>query len=1002
MSFSFNFTFSCPVDSQPPRPSTKGSDQAQSAETSRRDCLSLSPTPNRQTTPMFAIGEGSDGASDLEANEDVLSQAAAGDPHDHLVSATAASGAEEHSPPKAPLFPSGALHTAESATEPNQRANDDTSTTSVRQAFIASPQPGASVTERTPPPPVSGDFSFVAKSSFPLVYGGHTTPEPSQSPVPTPTTKRNRPDKAPADLGNVTQLFRQLSVDGATSEVANGATREAPQTPMSSSPREAIIELVDVTQGLGQLSVEEVTGDAASDDVFQNIAPPLGSQTDAAQTSETTTDATRLLAQLSVGDKDRPGVRMQTGKRDKKARYASFVEASGNRVVVTAKKRSPLDLDHLGTILSWIVTYATVSTAKNQSIEQSSRSRLKVVQALRLTCKRLCEVASPLLLPQVSVSLNADSLDRLEKFAQNTDIARGITHFRMNLAFYSCRFMSDPTAFMSYQIRCLELRTERLDRLYQEAHEKSTDAREVKRLRLLKEFHHRQLSGSISMPTRVGFRDYERQYRLQKKALVGAGKDYHLLADKLARLARRMPNLESLELTDMDIPLDWEKTYRKPGLAGVRQHFAAPMRWEKHDIASIAPLAAPMALLVKLPVAFARHGVLLKKLDISVSPSWHDKYSELQSEEADRRALAQLENHLQEVNISFSPRDHDLVVERRPLKSYDVDRYSKQITAMASFLKPFLSSTLNSTKLRLCGKAFSYPQGRVDQSDWPFLLNLVDIPEWSRLKRLKLDHFYTPLSRLTVLLGNRPAPLTVKLDNVTLVGGTWRQALDELRRKRNRWDGSVFVESLSSPREQRPSDDKPPEVASGCEPEGMKDVVWHIQEQSFGVGGTKSPLVDGPVEREAIYDDSRACHLNNPPLDAEKYRKKQKKGEEKRDEGKEKHKEEDGKGEGEEEWEDVEEVEEEKGKEARPAIAEDDEYGSDDESAGTSHGSGSDGDDEVVDEQGARIIRPFDSEYEDLNYAIEAMDSDSDFEGPFYDSETGEYELQYNPRRWRY
>ncbi|TDZ41561.1 hypothetical protein CTRI78_v009531 [Colletotrichum trifolii] len=999
MSFSFSFTFSCPVNSQPPRPSIKGSDQAQPAETSRRHCLSLSPTPSRHTTPMFAIGQGSDGASDLEANGDVLSQAAAGDPRHHLVSATAAFGAEEHSPPKAPLFPSGASHTAESATSPNQRANDDISTISVRQAFIASPQPGASLTERTPPPPLSGDFSFVAKSSSPLGYGGHSTPGPSQSPVPTPTTKRHRPDKAPADLDNVTQLFRQLSVDGATAEVANGATREAP---MSSGSHEAIKELVDVTQGLGQLSVEGGTVDAAHDDVAQNAAPTLGSQTDAAQPSETTTDAVRLLGQLSVRDKDGPGVRIQTGKRRKKARYASFVEASGNRVVVTAKKRPPLDLDHHGTILSWIVTYATASTAKKQCIEQSSRFRLKVVQALRLTCKRLCEVVSPLLLPQVSVSLNADSLDRLEKFAQNTDVARGITHFRMNLAFYSCRFMSDPTAFMSYQMRCLELRTERLDRLYQEAYEKSTDAREVERLRLLKEFHHRQLSGSISMPTRVGFRDYERQYRLQKKALVGAGKDYHLLADKLARLAKRMPNLESLELTDMDIPLDWEKTYREPGLAGVRQHFAAPMRWEKHDIASIAPLAAPMALLVKLPVAFARHGVLLKKLGISVSPSWYDKYSELQSEEADGRALAQLENHLQEVNISFAPRDHDLVVERRPLKSYHVDRYSKQIAAIASLLNPFLSSTLNPTKLRLCGEAFSYPPGRVDQSDWPFLLNLVDIPEWSRLERLELDHFYTPLSRLTMLLGNRPAPLTVKLDNITLVDGTWRQALDELRRKRDQWDGSVFVESLSSPREQRPSDDKPPEVASGCEPEGMKDVMWHIQGQSFGVGGMKSPLVDGPVEREAIYDGIRACHLDNPPLDAEKYKEKQKKGEEKRDEGKEKHKEEDGKGKGEEEWEDVEEVEEEKGKEARPAIAEDDEYGSDDESAGTSHGSGSDGDDEVIDEQGARIIRPFDSEYEDLNYAIEAMDSDSVFEGPFYDSETGEYELQYNPRRWRY
>ena len=68
------------------------------------------------------------------------------------------------------------------------------------------------------------------------------------------------------------------------------------------------------------------------------------------------------------------------------------------------------------------------------------------IQALRLSCRRLCQVASPLLLPRLSLNLDQESLDLAAAVAAHPGIASGVRHVQVALNYCPSSLAQPPNS----------------------------------------------------------------------------------------------------------------------------------------------------------------------------------------------------------------------------------------------------------------------------------------------------------------------------------------------------------------------------------------------------------------------------------------------------------------------------------------------------------------------------------------------------------------------------
>lgn len=92
-----------------------------------------------------------------------------------------------------------------------------------------------------------------------------------------------------------------------------------------------------------------------------------------------------------------------------------------------------------------------------QPVPDRERDVIQTIQSLRLSCRRLHDEASHHSVPHVSIEMNPDSLEQVEKFLAHPIIGHGVRGLRIIIPFYSKEMVKDFRVFT--RVQALRLRS---------------------------------------------------------------------------------------------------------------------------------------------------------------------------------------------------------------------------------------------------------------------------------------------------------------------------------------------------------------------------------------------------------------------------------------------------------------------------------------------------------------------------------------------------------------
>lgn len=221
----------------------------------------------------------------------------------------------------------------------------------------------------------------------------------------------------------------------------------------------------------------------------------------------------------------------------------------------------------------------------------------------RLACRRLREIASPMVLPTVRVKLEQASLDRLDEISRIPEIARSVRGIEVILAYRSKELAADLGKFVARRkldIKDIgDLRPSRAD--LEEAWDEylkdpSIDTSGNEHQALLRESHH----------------EYQRRHDEQNR-LVNSGE----FVDAIVSAVSRMPLFGSLLFDDHDIYAGY-LTREEREAPSLRLIMTAADRWSALE--AVSDKLPPARILSDLPVAIHGTGVLLREVGVSTFP----------------------------------------------------------------------------------------------------------------------------------------------------------------------------------------------------------------------------------------------------------------------------------------------------------------------------------------------------------------------------------------------
>jgi hypothetical protein len=87
----------------------------------------------------------------------------------------------------------------------------------------------------------------------------------------------------------------------------------------------------------------------------------------------------------------------------------------------------------------------------HQLLTKESKARRQAMQRVRLVCRSLCQLASPLLCPVLRVGLSYRSLDAVRHLSQNPFIAAGVRGIVVSLDYRPQELATDLTRYIKHQ-----------------------------------------------------------------------------------------------------------------------------------------------------------------------------------------------------------------------------------------------------------------------------------------------------------------------------------------------------------------------------------------------------------------------------------------------------------------------------------------------------------------------------------------------------------------------
>ncbi|KAF9871831.1 hypothetical protein CkaCkLH20_10765 [Colletotrichum karsti] len=447
-------------------------------------------------------------------------------------------------------------------------------------------------------------------------------------------------------------------------------------------------------------------------------------------------------------------------------------------------------------IISDIVDYAAITKSS-----ESSESDVSVVKALRLTCKRLRDLSSSLLVRRVKISLNPDSLARLDAISNSPAIAAGVKRAHVALAYFPKHLADSLPEFIKFQRDCLDRRRERLA-AYAQFDSGPSNLEELLDLHI-DELRAVGFSGPLKPKYRTLMGNAHEEFKKRQKAQEEAcGKGYDHLAKTIATCLARMPNLWGLEFSDEDFNHLWTEDY-KGNDVGLYNHMVSPIRWEKIK-SRRGQEPPPLELVIALPTALGKAGVRLELFSMVLTSCDHQCYAVLQPSKAAAKELNKFGSSLRQVQVALNDVITDMKSYVHPPQLMINNENKGESTRVAAFLNAMFADMDDLETLVLGASSFKRYNmlELMEPRFWPALTTLLNVKPWPKLRILDLHDVVIGSARLRELLGDRQATLKVRLKCLCLLQGDWHDTVDMLRNVSNparEGAAPVFVECFVYP-----------------------------------------------------------------------------------------------------------------------------------------------------------------------------------------------------------
>ncbi|KAK2760590.1 hypothetical protein CKAH01_05276 [Colletotrichum kahawae] len=471
---------------------------------------------------------------------------------------------------------------------------------------------------------------------------------------------------------------------------------------------------------------------------------------------------------------------------------------------------------------------------------EHNRSRdVESIRSLRLTSRRMRNLADRFLIRSITVRMMPHSLARLVEISHHPVFSHTIRCVRVNLAFYAKALanLNNFAGFEKWQCQRIHERfglardkaaaeaegrdfSDDFVYLLKRLEEETIATQEVKRewdpFAGLKTSFRRLLRAAHVQYKQL----YDEQQQIRKDHRNGV--DSGFLREISAAIAR-MPNATRLEISDVDVDPDWKDHYDRATehfvildeTMGTYRLMTSPIRWEISNTSSEQWAGAPVGVLLQLPLALHQAGVQLTRLAITVTPPRMVHWPMMQPTVEQARQLSRLVQNVRALEFTMKSRDDDVSV--TPAHWPEGQAHLEPVAAYLAAI----SSSPSLEKLRIGAGAFQHRLWDEwgDLRRWPLLASLIKSQSWPRLERLELDNVTLTTGLLEELIGERSTDMIVRLERVFIDEedeDTWREMLDMLRAKadpaRPRTAGgvcgTVFVEAIFAPRARL--DDKAP------------------------------------------------------------------------------------------------------------------------------------------------------------------------------------------------
>lgn len=443
------------------------------------------------------------------------------------------------------------------------------------------------------------------------------------------------------------------------------------------------------------------------------------------------------------------------------------------------------------------------------NLEVDTRS----IQNSRLTCRRLCDISSHLLVPCVYVIPTLSSLEFLKQVTSHPKISRGTRVFRIDASFYGARIANDIRRFAVLCSRKVREDIQHLEREIRDWGDDDDDscdddASEVHGPESMQadiESYRRMLSSwdpfrsgqhvtdhtqldAAALALLKGHERYRELFEQQEKVLsdgifsrkiaeaaASSRKNVWLCISDTPSFRRAYKPLWRLRIAYPDLPADEDRVVRS----------LVPQTLEWYTAQGENANRVPRWLLYELPLEMRAAGASLVGFRVNISTPCRLSLSLSSEQLDDLREAAQ--------NLKFFGFDFGGASLRRSYLTRTTEQmaglYSYLSAAMGQQSAPTLSMGLGGKFSKVINSALLNPENPTTTSARPISPELFSIgplltsSSWSRVKLIRLHNISLHLDQLKKLVDMLQPGVRIDFFDLYLMSGTWAEGLDCLRSK---------------------------------------------------------------------------------------------------------------------------------------------------------------------------------------------------------------------------